>query len=131
VRRYLKTIKSVEMAKEIDEVNIGNVVEIPVGKVEDSAIERIQEGTSEEFRNSKYWESAEGSKAEIAAQKKAPAIEITTANGARLVMNLPQKEEMHPKMTLAIFKRRYGSFPKKSLKVSTQIDANGFWQIVL
>ena len=111
--------------------NLENIRVAPVGERQDSAITEIKEGVQEDFRSESYWASTDLSKQEIAEAKKKAAIEIVCDNGASLVVNLPSGETAHPKSTLGKFAKTYGSMPKVGLKVSTKMDTNGFYRVVI
>ena len=119
------------MTQNIDEIDMDGVKQVPVGAIEQSSIEVISKGVQSDFRNDSYWGASSMSKQEVAEAKTQACVQVSTANGARLVVNLPTKGSLHPKSTLAKFIAKYGGAPKVGIKVSTQLDANGFWQIVI
>lgn len=107
--------------------------EVKAGVKSETEIVAVDEGTQDTFRSDKYWEaiSSKYNKKEIDEMKKRPAIEAVAVNGARMVINLPPGEKISPAMTLAIWKKTYGDYPKVGQKVTTKTDDNGFQRIVL
>ena len=124
------------MSEHIQRIETTGIEEVPAGAVAQSKIVEIQKGTQSDFRNDAYYEASKLGKNEIADAKRSPAVEVTTENGAKLVINLPKADangvaKLHPKATLAVYKRKYGKFPAVGDSVATQLDANGFWRLVL
>jgi hypothetical protein len=108
---------------------------IPVGTKEKTKIARMSEGTQADFRNDKYWEAVQKKEKltdeELAEVKAQGAIEIETDNGAVMVLTLPKEKVVPAKSNLALFQNTYGDFPNEGMEVTTKIDENGFWRIVL
>jgi hypothetical protein len=98
---------------------------------ENATIQSIEEGTAGEMRPDSYWSKFEGDKQELAEAKKAPVIRVTASNGAALVISLPKNGVVHPKSTLARFKKTYKKYPEQGMQVTTIPDENGFQRIML
>ena len=105
--------------------------EAKVGAVSKTTISAISEGKGKDFRTEGYWENTNLTKQQIGDAKEQPAIEIKTENGASMVMNMPKGKVIHPKSTLAKFKKTYGAYPSEGLSVDTKLDENGFNRIVI
>jgi hypothetical protein len=104
--------------------------EVKAGEKEKTEIIQINEGKASDYRTNAYWDKVED-KANLQAQKDAPAIEIITKNGARMVINLPVGDTIFPASNLGLFKKTYGEYPAEGLKVTTKVDENGFKKIIL
>ena len=123
------------MSENINKIDMTGVTEVPAGAVENSKITAIAKGTQGEFRSDEYYAASTLSKSEVVEAKASAAVEITTANGASLVLNLPKTvngvTNLHPKSTLAVYKKKYGKTPEVGDTVATQLDSNGFWRIIV
>lgn len=102
-----------------------------IGEKEKTIVASVSEGVQSDFRTEKYWEATNLTKQQIEDAKKQKAIEVRTNNGASLILNMPQGLKVHPKSTLAKFKKTYGKYPEEGMAVETKIDENGFSRIVL
>lgn len=112
-------------------VDYAKYKEVSIGEKEKVEIKEIKEGTQGDFRPEEYWANTDLSKSEIADAKAKQAIEIVTSNNSRMVINLPTSEMIHPKSTLAKFKKTYGKYPEEGQEVETKLDQNGFNRLVL
>lgn len=108
------------------------LTEMKTGTREKTRIISIEEGKQGELRPDTYWENIKNmSKEELREMKNKSCIKIRTENNATLIMNLPNEKGVHPRSSLALFKKKYGSYPKVGMEVETEIDENGFNRIVL
>ena len=105
--------------------------DIKPGEKVETTVTEVKEGTQDEFRTDNYWAKVEDTPENIEKMKKAPAIEVTTGNGASMVINLPAGKRVSPKSNLGCWKATYGDYPTKDQKVTTKVDDNGFNRIVL
>lgn len=115
-------------------VDFNAMEEMQIGAEVKTKITEIKEGTQNDFRAVKYWDSLleKGEKKEqVELLKNQKCVEIITDNGAKMVINLPANNIIHPKSLLAKFKKTYNSFPKVDLIVKSETDENGFNRIVL
>ncbi len=112
-------------------VDFDQYSEMKLDEKEKTRITEINEGTQNDFRTENYWSATNLTKQQIADAKKTQCIEIKTENGASMVINMPSGKTIHPKSTLAKFKRTYGKFPAAGMEVDTKTDENGFHRIVV
>lgn len=105
--------------------------ETKVGEKTKTSVIEIHEGIEEDFRSPNFWEKIDATKDEIERLKKTAAIEILTANGARMVIRLPADDKIRPNSNIALWKKTYGDYPEEGQDVYTKTDENGFERVVL
>jgi hypothetical protein len=113
--------------------------DIQAGMREKTKIKEIKRGKATLFYSGRYWdaikpktnEAMEDFANRLNYMKEQDAIELVTENGATTIISLPQSKLVHPKSKLGSFKRIYGSFPKVGLEVLTEVNQQGFNQIVI
>ena len=112
-------------------VDFSQYQETKIGEKERTAVISVVEGIQSDFRTEKYWDATSLTKQEIEDAKKQKAIEVRTANGASMVLNLPAANKINPKSKLAQFKKTYGKYPEEGMTIETKVDENGFNKVVL
>jgi len=117
--------------KEMNDMDYEQYEEVKAGEKAQTKVTEVNEGKQESFRTDKYFENIEGSAEEIKKIRDSSAIQVKTANGAELVINLPANNRISPKSKLAMYKKTYGDFPKVGQTVATKTDDNGFFRIIL
>ena len=110
--------------------------DVKIGEKTETEVLEITEGKQEDFRTEEYWTTILAkdnapSKEEVETMRKKTAIQITTVNGATLVINLPANNIVNPKSNFALWKNTYNKYPAEGQKVTTKTDDNGFQRIVL
>ena len=101
------------------------------GEVSDTVVSEIQEGIMSDFipKENLKFSTTEEDREERANQA---VIQVATQNGARKIVTLPREgKSLHPKSTLALWKKTYKEYPKIGQKVQTELDEKGFQRIIL
>ena len=115
----------------MDQYKPDELKEMKVGEKSSTVVTEIKDGSMGEFMSDGYWANTKIEADKIPEAKLKRAIEVETANGAKMVISLPPGDEVNPKSNLGLWKKTYGDYPKKGQNVSTKIDDNGFNKIVL
>ena len=98
------------------------------GEEAETIISEIQEGTLGELKTENYFKEVENPE-EVKKQK---AIRIICENGAKRDFALPSGGNIiSPRSSLGKFHRTYRNFPKVGVHVRTEVDKNGYPQIIL
>jgi hypothetical protein len=105
--------------------------EVQVGARQTTKITDMKEGVKNDFYGDEYWAAIKEDKASIDAQKKQPAVKITTENGATMVISIPANKVVNPKSNLALWKKTYGKYPEIGQVINTKTDENGFQRVVV
>jgi hypothetical protein len=110
---------------------LSGLSEVQVGARQTTKITAIKEGTKADFYGDEYWAAIKEDKASIEAQKKQPALEVATENGATVVIAIPANKVVNPKSNLALWKKTYGKYPEVGQQINTKTDENGFQKVVI
>lgn len=115
-------------------VDFSKFKEMKTGVKAKTKVKEILEGKMEDFKDDAYFDAMENvSKDEKKAAKEAAAINVIAENGASIQIRLPKggNMEVHPKSTLASWKRTYKEYPAVGQEINTETDQSGFGKIVL
>ena len=99
--------------------------EIKSGEVEKTKISKVTRAKTKDIMPK---EMIEKSKYPVALDQE--MIKIETENGAVEYMNIPVDKKISLRTRLALFKKKYGTYPAAGQEVYTQIDEKGFPRIL-
>jgi len=119
--------------------SLDNYSQVQPGLREKTKITAIRKAKAREIFGEQYWnafrnkpnESPEDFGNRMNHAKEQDVIELTTENGATLVISLPHGTQYHPKSKLAGFVKLYRSLPKIGIEVETENDQNGYRKVVI
>lgn len=92
-----------------------------VGNVEDTTIVSVRAGKAADILPAKMRENSQ-----YPIDPEGAVLEVKTANDVVAYFTLPKDNVVKPRANLAMFKKKYGSYPQEGMSVKTQMDANGF-----
>ena len=112
------------MAYKSDAYTLGKEEKKPT--LDDDKVIAVTEGTLGGFV--KDWEKFDP---EGRSDKEQPAIEVTTASKARLMIALPAGKNAHPRSKMGQWIKKYGKAPHVGQEVTSTPNSEGFYRIVL
>jgi len=106
--------------------------EMKVGTIAEAEVTELLEATLGEIVGDEHWEKFDKDGTQ---SRDTPALQVEATDEAghraKLLIRLPATSEVHPKSTMARWKRTYGAFPERGQLVKLMLDADGFYQLVL